>query len=185
MPGRVLIDGNNVWHAMRALGPLAAIGRQQVVVVVDRWARQRGLEATVVFDGPSPGGGLEAQMQTGAVRTRFSDRLTADTILVEMIEHVTDAGRVAVVTSDRAILHAARARRCRTLTSVEFVEQLRRSDRPPRSGRGSGGARSGTPSPAPFQSDPASSALSGDEIEDWLDHFNVGDDNLPPYWQQG
>jgi len=48
----------------------------------------------------------------------------ADDVIVELIDRSSIPRRLLVVSSDRAILRAARRRRCRTLTSDRFLARL-------------------------------------------------------------
>jgi len=167
----IYIDGNNLWHAMQAGGNRRAIGRQQLVVLLDRWACAGGDQVTVVFDGPTPPDGMSAQMRTPRIRTRFSGHVTADEVLVGMIEQAKDPGRVCVVTGDRAIQHAARARRCATVTANEFIREMFQPD-----------VASSTPADVP-RDEPEE--MTKEEVQRWLDQMEANDDTLPPYWQQG
>lgn len=165
------IDGNNLWHATQSSRLGRLIGRQHLVVLIDRWAARSGDRVTVVFDGPTPRGSMADQMRTPRVQTRFSGRLTADEVLVEMIEQVPDPGRVRVVTSDRAIQHEARARRCAVAEAEAFIEEMLAAEI----------------SPSVRSSDPVAegNGLTEEEVDRWVDELGEEDDASPPYWQIG
>ena len=50
MDTQVVIDGNNLLHAMHAHAPLPAIGRETLVRIIERWAERVGGEVVVVED---------------------------------------------------------------------------------------------------------------------------------------
>ena len=114
MPQHVIIDGNNLLHAMHAHAPLPAIGRETLVKVIERWAGAREDLVTLVFDGPVPRGGLARQMSSGRIAVRFAAPATADDVIVEMIHHASQPTALVVVTGDTAIRHEARLGACRT-----------------------------------------------------------------------
>ena len=170
MASLIFIDGNNLWHEARASRLGRDIGRQPLVVLVDRWAARCGLEVVMVFDGPTPPAGMAAQMQTGRVRSQFSGNVTADEVLVELIGRSPYRGRVRVVTSDKAILHEARAHRCPTTTSCRFMEEMLATTE----------ATEPMPQPDAGKPQPGPNETDDDLLREILE-----DDDLPPYWQWG
>lgn len=155
----VIIDGNNLLHAMHAHAPLPAIGRETLVKVIERWAGQGEDRVTLVFDGPVPWGGLSKQMSSRRIAVRFSGPQTADDVIVDLIHRARDPASVRVVTGDTAIRHEARLRRCRHTDVVSFVRELfPQPDRkePPK----------GRMSEKPEQ-------ISAAEAEEWLDTFGL------------
>ena len=124
MSEHVLIDGNNLLHAMYAFAPIRPIGRETLVRIVERWARRGDDEVSLIFDGPVPRGGLAKQMSSARLNVRFSAPVTADDVIVAMIHSVPRPDAVRVVTGDKAIRHEARMRRCRHTEAVAFVREL-------------------------------------------------------------
>ncbi len=124
MPGHIIIDGNNLLHAMHAHAPIPLVARETMVKVIERWARLGSEEVTLVFDGPVPRGGMSKQMASSRIAVRFSAPKSADDILVDIIDRSRDPGTMRVVSSDTAIRHAARARRCVDTDSVTFVHEI-------------------------------------------------------------
>ncbi len=165
MPEHVIIDGNNLLHAMHAHAPLPAVGRETLVKVVERWAGQRDDQVTLAFDGPVPPEGLAKQMTSGRITVRFSAPMTADDLIVAMIQRAKDPGTVRVVSSDTAIRREARYRRCRHTDAVSFVAELFPDKR----------ASMPTPPIGPEKPD----KLSPDEAQEWLDLF--GCDGTEPF----
>lgn len=174
MSQHVIIDGNNLLHAMPAHAPLPAVGRETLVRVVERWAaRSEGdvASVTLVFDGPRPQSGMARQMSSDRVSVRFSAPITADDVIVELIQKAFRPDELRVVTSDSAIRHEARLRRCRCTDAAAFAREL-----------------FATPAPSSPGVDPSAekpSTVSESEVREWLDAFGLadGDDVLgEPGW---
>ena len=124
MDTRVVIDGNNLLHAMHAHAPLPAIGRETLVRIIERWAQRVGSDVVLVFDGSVPDGGLAAQMSSKHMAVLFGGAESADDVIIRIIGAARDPGRVRIVSSDKAILHIARHRRCRVTDSVSFTKEV-------------------------------------------------------------
>lgn len=162
MPVHVVIDGNNLLYAMRAHAPIPSVGRETMVRVVERWARQGNDDVTLVFDGAPPTGGLSKQMSSSRINVRFSAPRTADDVIVGIIQQAPLPVEVRVVTGDTAIQREARLRKCQSTDAVGFVCELFPSDNEPQ--------RSGpTPSEKPHE-------VTDDEAREWLDLFGIDDD---------
>ncbi len=106
----------------------------------------------VVFDSGLPGG--QSRMSTSNVKVIFASaqHSNADRILMERIRNQRDPGGWTVVSSDSAVLAAARNGRMKTLRSAEFAQIL-----------------SGPPTPP--DDDAADVQLSPEEVDEWLDIF--------------
>ena len=124
MGERVIIDGNNLLHAMREHAPIAAVGRETMVRLIERWSRNSGRSVTLVFDGPTPRGGFGKQLSPDALTVRFSAPATADDLIVAAIGEEKEPTRLRIVTSDTAIRHVAGYRRCRCTDAVSFIGEL-------------------------------------------------------------
>ncbi|MEK6675234.1 MAG: NYN domain-containing protein [Planctomycetota bacterium] len=120
----VIIDGNNLLHAMHAHAPLPAVGRETLVKLIERWASQNRVVVTLVFDGPPPREGLLKQMSAQHVSVRFSAPETADDVIVRLIHDVRKPSDVRVISSDTAIRHEATHRRCTCTDSIRFVGEM-------------------------------------------------------------
>lgn len=163
MPRHILIDGNNLLYAMHAHAPMPSIGRETMVKVIERWARKGEFQVTLVFDGPEPRGGLAKQMASNHITVRFSSPQTADDIIVDMIKREKNPTSIRVITSDTAIRHEAKYRRCLHTTSVDFVHEIFAPDHTP------------TNTLPPQEEKPQQ--LSAAEKQEWLDIFDDGDDD--------
>jgi len=124
----ILIDGNNLLHAMHEHAPIPPVGRETLVRVIERWAGERDEHITLVFDGAPPGGDLRKQTSSARVAVRFSAPQTADDVIVAAVNAAKRPDQILVVSTDSAIRHAARLRRCREVSSQEFVSELFRTE---------------------------------------------------------
>ncbi len=162
MSEHVIIDGNNLLHAMHGLAPVPSVGRDVLVKRVHQWASASNTRVTLVYDGRTPRQGVAKQMQSRWVTTVFSAPRIADDVIIDMIHNVTAAGSIRIVTSDTAIRREATYRRCRWTSSPAFVEEL-------------------FAKPPPKTADPPPEKptnLSPEETQQWLDEFNVDDTGL-------
>ncbi len=165
MPDELIIDGNNLLHAMHAHAPLPNVGRETLVRIVGNWIADQDLRTTIVFDGPPPRSGLGQQMAATHVDVRYSAPQTADDVIVAMIGATKDPGRVRVVTSDKAIRLEARYHRCRDIDSDCFVSELF--------------AKRDTANPTSASEDPIDTQTMDDT--NWLELFGLNDDDTEPF----
>ena len=124
MVEHVIIDGNNLLHALREHGPIAAVGRETMVRLIERWGKSSGCAVTLIFDGPVPKGGLSQQLSPEGLTVRFSAPATADDLIVAIIRDENVPTRLRVVTSDKAIRHAAGYRKCPCTDATSFIVEL-------------------------------------------------------------
>ncbi len=163
-----LIDGNNLLHATHAHLPVPPVGRQQLCALLGRWARQRGTDLTVVFDGPRPRAAFEQQMQAMGVTVIFGASRSADEVIEEMIELSPVPGEIHLVTSDRAIQSVARHRRCACIESADFARELVPT---------SPSSRKREPPPTPQSEKP--DTLPPEETDEWIRRFKFDPDQPP------
>ncbi len=119
----LIIDTYNVLHTTGILPPEMAgidLGGLIGLISASRYRRQL---VTLVCDGTGPMPASPGLPRTIAVRFAGPDR-EADDLILELIEQATDRRRITVVTSDRAVVDAARKRRCATLSSPAFLKRL-------------------------------------------------------------
>ena len=120
----VIIDGNNLLHAVRLLGPTRGTGREKLLKDIERWAGIHRREVILVFDGPTPHGPFAKQMESRAIEVHFSGGRTADDCIVERIRDAPQPDRVTIVSDDTAIQHEARRCRCRVTPNALFIASL-------------------------------------------------------------
>lgn len=131
----VLIDGNNLLFAARSAGtPDKPPGRTALCATLGRWARRRAEAVHVVFDGPPPAPGLASQIADPALIVTYSGAgVSADDVIARLLATDSAARRLLVVSSDRAVAKAARARRARAVDARVFWEAVEADlARPPR-----------------------------------------------------
>ncbi|RMF72276.1 MAG: hypothetical protein D6744_17030, partial [Planctomycetota bacterium] len=129
----VLIDGNNLLFAAQQHGPEPPIGRTQLCEIVGNWSRRTGERVHVVFDGPEPSPQRAEQVADPDIDVSYSRDVSADEVLIELINRDSAARRLRVVSSDREIAAAAKRRRATPVRSDEFwFEMCRLLARPPR-----------------------------------------------------
>ena len=124
VPDIVLIDGNNLLHAVRVLGPTRPPGRETLLKIIERWAIEHRSEVTLVFDGARPHGAFGEQMRSDRIEVVFSGSRTADDCIVERLGQLPHPDHVLVVSDDTAIQYEARRRRCRSASTTIFIASL-------------------------------------------------------------
>jgi hypothetical protein len=151
----LLIDGHNLIGRLSDLRLGDPGDEAQLVARLRTYRARTGKRVTVFFDQGLPGG-RSRELSGGGVEVVFaSTGHTADGILRERIRRSRDPRGLTVVTSDRAIIAAARARGARVIRSEEFAAQLR------------------TPRSVKVEEDVH---LSAEEVEEWLRAFGGGED---------
>jgi len=153
-----MIDGNNLLFAMQTHAPVPSIGRETLVRLIEAWAKQTDDIVSLVFDGPTPAGGLSAQTRSARIDVRFSGFQSADDVIVKLIHESHYPDRVRVISNDTAILHEGRRRRCRCTECTAFIAELFPSEKakPPSDAR---------------EEKPRS--VSREEADAWLAEFGI------------
>jgi predicted RNA-binding protein with PIN domain len=164
----VIIDGNNLIHAMHEHAPIPAVGRETLVRIVDEWARRGQDRITIVFDGPPPRRELAKQMDSTRVFVRFSAPATADDVIVDMVQNARHPTAIRVITSDTAIRHEAKYRRCRHTDSASFVRELFATTDSTQLKQTESEKKPEKPKSVPAE-----------EVEEWMDVFNSDDQPSP------
>lgn len=177
-PGQhIVIDGNNLLYAMRALSSRPVIGRETLVRVIERWAAGRQGEVTVVLDGPRPRGGIGDQYRSRESTVLFSGTTTADEVIADQIAR-TPGASLLVITSDKALGHLARFHHCGHMTAGAFVELLEANI-----AGGAGppdGVRHSKPRNPDHQIPEKPTKQSPEETKQWLSAFGFEGDNDEP-----
>lgn len=157
-----LVDGHNVIGQSRRIRLDQPDDEAQLVAALHRWVlKHRQHEITVIFDGGVYG--HPAALDQPGVRTIFAHSpQDADTRLITMIKRVVEPRRYRVVTSDRQIVAAARARGIEVIGSAEFAATL---EQPPTRSTRSGSRR--------VRAEPK---LGRAEVKQWLAEFGVTED---------
>lgn len=116
-----LIDGNNLIHAVGAIGP--EVGRQGLCRMLEQLTHRKE-RVCVVFDGAPPPEQMARQLRQGSVEAVFAAPRTADEVVLELIANSSAPRRLTVVSTDREIRRAARRRRCQGQKSDQFARFL-------------------------------------------------------------
>lgn len=153
-----LIDGNNLLYAICEIGP--SVGRTGLCKLLGALIESDG-RVCVIFDGPAPSKAIYQQMVQTRITVEFRPRSGADAAIIEHIQASTAPRRLIVVSSDRQIRKAARKRRCPSVRSEEFAEQLlklvERSRRTPK----------------PSEPKEKTAGLSEEQSRYWLKQFDI------------
>ena len=121
--GAVIVDGNNVMGARPDGWWRDRSGAsRRLVAQVRRWSIATGRPAIVVFDRPASG--LD-DGEHGPVTVRYATRHGRDAADDRIVEILDDVGRpVEVVTSDRALADASRAKGATVTGAGTFLRAL-------------------------------------------------------------
>lgn len=153
-----LIDGHNLVGRMPELRLDDPDDEAKLVMRLRTYCARTGKRATVVFDHGLPGG-RSHELSGGGVEVVFASAgRSADGILRERLRRARDPRGLTVVTSDRQVISAARARGAQVMRSEEFAARL---SAPP---------RAETPE---VETD---TDLSPEEVQEWLKVFGGGDE---------
>ncbi len=144
---------------------LAGLDESRLCQLLAR-SRWSGTGIWVVCDGVIKPGGI-GQSPVHQVELVYSGpSRCADSVIMEMVAANSAPRRLTIVSTDRQIRAAARRRRCHVVTSKQFISELLQL----LSGPSMGG-----------HGDPEShrhTALSGQEVDQWLKTFGVNDQSL-------
>ncbi len=119
-----LIDGHNLIGQLPDISLEDPNDEALLVQKLAGFAARTSKRCVVVFDHGLPGG--YSSMSTRQVRVIFASaqHSTADHIMIARIRRERDPGGWTVVSSDHAVREAARRRRMRTVTAIEFAQEL-------------------------------------------------------------
>lgn len=161
-----LIDGHNLIARMPDIDLADPDDEVKLVVRLKRWASAASKrKVTVIFDAGLPGG-KDQGLSNSTVSVIFAPTgVPADTLIIKRIQKMRDVGAHTVVTSDQAILTAARQRKIRTLRSEEFVTVLAEPRAPAQ-----------RPAAPDASEDPQ---LSPNELAEWLALFGPEPETPP------
>jgi predicted RNA-binding protein with PIN domain len=155
---RYLIDGHNLIGQLPNLSLAEEHDEAKLVILLRQFAAGRKARIVVVFDHGMPGGW--SSLSGGPVEVVFAGSHTnADRILRERIRTDKQPGQLTLVTNDREVIAAAKARKITIARSTDFARQLTTAAEPP--------SRRHAP-PA------AERPLSDAEVDEWMQLFGKG-----------
>ena len=116
---RLIVDGYN-------LLPAAALrDRDALIAALGLYARTRGHDVTVVFDGTHQGTGLGDRYHEAGVFVIFTPlTVTADDYIIDELLEGAIAASTIVVSTDRKIQRAALARSIQAMDSAHFAKKM-------------------------------------------------------------
>jgi len=151
------IDGHNLLHAvLKAEDAPEAFGDLELCGIVGRYIELTGRPGVMVFDGAGPRdkSGFD---DVGNLEVVFAGLgADADTVIEDKISASTAPKRLAVVSSDRRLRKAALTRKCTSIKSEAFWEDVCRQLSRKRPAQEPAAKRQG---------------LSESETDQWLDAF--------------
>jgi predicted RNA-binding protein with PIN domain len=147
----LLIDGHNLIGQMPDLHLDDPDDEAKLVARLRTYCAREKKRAVVVFDHGLPGGWSEALSGAGVKVIFASAGRDADGILRERIRNARDPRALMVVSSDRAVVAAAKASKVRVMRAEVFAARL--------------GA------PAQTVESEQGPQLSPEEVEEWLQIF--------------
>lgn len=154
-----IIDGHNLLHAIIKIDENAgAITDVQLCRIIDYYLQLTGQKGELVFDGTGPRE-KEAFDSLGNLEIFFAGiRSDADTVIEDKISVNTAPKRLIVVSSDRRVRKAARARKAESIKSEQFWNDLSKQVNKKRPVREPDAKRQG---------------LSEGETKKWLEIFGI------------
>jgi len=155
-----LIDGYNLLHVvLKAEESSGAANDLELCRVLSRYLVQIGTPGVIIFDGAGPPdkSGFDDLQNLEILFAGLG--ADADSAIEDKISASTAPKRLTVVSSDRRLRKAARARKCTSLKSEAFWENVRRQLSRKRPVSEPAGKRLG---------------LSESETDKWLDAFGLG-----------
>ncbi len=157
---RYLIDGHNLIGQLPDLSLADPNDEAKLVLRLIQFAAGRKARISVIFDHGLPAG--HSPLSQGPVEAVFAGSYTdADRVIRERIARERQPGQLIVVSNDRAVTAAARARRIEVTSSTDFARQMQQAAAPP-------SRRGARP--------PEGRPLSEAEVREWLELFTAKKD---------
>jgi len=130
----LLVDGYNLLHVSGLFGPASGpptLERSRLALLeflaaqLPETLRKR---TVVVFDAASAPPGLPSELDHAGMSIRFAHRRsTADELIGELIQQVSDPRHLTVVSSDHAVQRSARQRGAKYVDSEVWFREVQRN----------------------------------------------------------
>jgi predicted RNA-binding protein with PIN domain len=155
-----IIDGHNLLHTiLKTEGDSEVVSDVGLCRIVGNYLRLTGRRGEIIFDGTGPRD-KDIFEKVGDVEVLFAgSRTDADTVIEDKIKANTAPKRLTVVSSDRRLRKAARARKAAAVKSEDFWNNVQKQLSRKRRAREPAAKRRG---------------LSEGETEQWLEFFGLG-----------
>lgn len=172
----LVIDTYNVLHVVGVLPPeQAGIDLAGLIHLIQQ-SRYGGDRVELVCDGRPQFDTRSGPQTASRIRIRYAGLAgsqDADALIAALIARSTAPKRLIVVSSDNWIIRQARRRRCKTLSSEQFLSQIAADTSSDRFGKASESARTPT---------------SAEEVSSWIEYFRLtpkeiqsgGSPSVPP-----
>jgi hypothetical protein len=161
-----LIDGHNLIGQLPDISLDDPHDEAKLVQKLAGFAARTGKRCTVIFDSGLPGG--KSRMSNRAVEVVFASRPSdADRLLLRRINRTRDPKNWTVVSSDNAVLGAARARGMQGMKSTDFAKLLLNPPREKKKKQYGGKAEMDV-------------YVSPQEVDEWLQVFGDDSEASPP-----
>jgi len=127
----LVIDGHNLIGQMLEISLSDPHDEEKLIKRLEEYHRERGTSIIVVFDpgqAPPPAKRLRGK----GIKVLFAPPgAKADTLIINLIKKSPYPKGLTIVSSDREVRRAARARRAKMMTAQGFARMLSRSRRLP------------------------------------------------------
>ena len=127
----LVIDGHNLIGQMLDISLSDPHDEEKLIKRLEEYHRERGTPIIVVFDpgqAPPPAKRLRGE----GIKVLFAPPGSkADTLIINLIKKSPYPKGLTIVSSDREVRRAARARRAKTMTAQRFARMLSRPKRLP------------------------------------------------------
>lgn len=121
----IIIDGHNLLHAIAKNDEsLQAFSDIELCRIIDRYLRLTGRKGEIVFDGTGPRDKSAFERVDGVEILFAGAGSDADSVIEEKIRINTAPKRLMVVSSDRRLRKAARARKANSIKSEDFWDRI-------------------------------------------------------------
>ena len=116
-----IIDGNNLLQSVQKVGEdLAALSAERLCRIIGRYLKAVGEKGEIVFDGTGPRDKSGFDNISDLEVSFAGPKTDADSIIEDRIRVNTAPKRLTVVSTDRRLRDAARARRATAVKSQDF-----------------------------------------------------------------
>ncbi len=159
----VLVDTYNVLQTVGVLPPaLAGVDTAGLAALILK-SRYRAEDVRLICDGTRPDNQPRGRVSGGLSVHYAGPGNSADDLIAEIVRTSTDPRRLTVVSSDGAVIRHAKTRKCKTVSSVDFLETLARDNEVQT-------IRPGSQAPA-HERGPG--PLSEKQVNSWMKQFGI------------
>ena len=126
----LIIDGHNLIGQMVEISLSDPHDEEKLIARLEEYHRERGIPIIVVFD-PGQAAPPAKRLRGKGIKVLFAPPGSkADTLIINLIKKSPYPKGLTIVSSDREVRRAARARRAKTMTAQRFARMLSRPKRP-------------------------------------------------------